>query len=69
MEEIKKAMREGEWVVCYNCGHKLGKIVGAELPTGIEIKCHSCKHINLVDKPQKRKEILQNRSNKYTTLN
>ena len=64
MEEIKKAMLEGEWVVCFHCGHKLGKVVGAELPSGIEIKCHSCKSINLVDRPQQRKDVLYKRSYK-----
>ena len=54
MQEIKNAMLDGEWVVCANCGHKLGRAVGDKPPTGIEIKCHSCKAINLVNKPKKR---------------
>ncbi len=54
MQESKKAMLDGDWVVCCICGHKLGKMAGDELPTGIEIKCHSCKTVNLVDKPQQR---------------
>ena len=48
MQESKKAMLDGDWVVCCICGHKLGKMAGNELPTGIEIKCHSCKTVNLV---------------------
>lgn len=53
MQEIKNAMLDGEWVVCANCKHKLGMAVGEKPPTGIEIKCHSCKTINLVNKPKK----------------
>ena len=54
MQEIKNALLDGEWIVCCECGHKLGRKVGDRLPTGIEIKCHSCKTINLVNKPKKR---------------
>lgn len=56
MQEIKNAIPfiDNGWVVCGNCGHKLGKVVGEKSPTGIEIKCHSCKAINLVNKPTKR---------------
>lgn len=53
MQEIKNAMLDGEWIVCANCGHKLGRKVGEKSPTEIEIKCHSCKAINLVNKPKK----------------
>lgn len=56
MQEIKNAVLDGEWVVCANCGHKLGRAVGDKPPTGIEIKCHSCKEINIVDKCKQWKE-------------
>ena len=54
MQEIRKALLDGEWVVCCECGHKLGRAIGSQLPKGLEIKCHSCKTINVVDKPKKR---------------
>lgn len=42
----------GKWLVCGECGHKLGRIVGAwsEQTTfpAIEIKCHSCKSMNYI---------------------
>lgn len=50
MQEIRKAVIKDGWVVCSNCGHKLGRVVGSQSPKGLEIKCHSCKEINLVDK-------------------
>ncbi len=53
MQVIKNAMLDGEWVVCAECSHKLGRKVGDELPNGLEIKCHSCKTINLINKPKK----------------
>ena len=28
-------------------------MVGEKSPTGLEIKCHSCKAINIIDKPKK----------------
>ena len=62
MIETKKAMLNDSWVVCYKCGHKLGKMVGDELPTGIEIKCHSCKTLNLVDRPHQRYEKSQKKT-------
>lgn len=44
------AKRDGEWFRCSQCGHKLGRMVGAWLEyqamPAIEIKCHSCKTIN-----------------------
>ena len=66
MQEIKNAMLDGEWVVCANCGHKLGKAVGDKPPTGIEIKCHSCKTINLVDRPKKRPKKREKPPVQYT---
>lgn len=35
------------WIRCSNCGHKLGKIINEGSGCLIEIKCHSCKAINL----------------------
>lgn len=34
------------WVRCGNCGHKLMRVVKAGEPI-VEIKCHSCKAINV----------------------
>lgn len=56
MQEIRKALIKDGWVVCSKCGHKLGRVVGSQSPKGLEIKCHSCKEINLVDKCKKWKE-------------
>ena len=44
-----------EWVTCPSCGHKLFKVDGYGIPSGwgcvcyIEVKCHSCKEIILVN--------------------
>ena len=65
MQEIKNAMLDGEWIVCAECGHKLGRVVGSQLPKGIEIKCHSCKAINLVNKPKKRPVKRQKKEVQY----
>lgn len=54
MLETKNALVDDGWVVCANCGHKLGRIIAEKQPTGLEIKCHSCKTINIVDKPKNR---------------
>ena len=54
MQEIRSAKINGEWVVCGKCGHKLGRVVGSQSPNGIEIKCHSCKTINIVNKEIKK---------------
>ena len=67
MQEIKNAMLDGEWIVCESCGHKLGRAVGDKPPTGIEIKCHSCKAINLVNRPKKRPKKREKQARQYTT--
>ena len=67
MQEIKNAVLDGEWIVCANCGHKLGRKVGEKSPTGIEIKCHSCKAINLVNRPKKRPKKREKQESQYTT--
>jgi len=48
MEKIKN---KDEWVRCKSCGHKLMKVVDICDTCGgkLEIKCHSCKAINLID--------------------
>ena len=41
-----------EWCVCGKCNHKLARVVSVgdrNHPPIFEIKCHSCKEINLVD--------------------
>jgi phage FluMu protein Com len=44
----KATVDKHNWVRCVTCGHKLGKIVKyEEKGCLIEIKCHSCKTINL----------------------
>ena len=44
--QIYQAIIGKEWVLCRCCNHKLGRIIGK--PSGIEIKCGSCKSINVV---------------------
>ena len=55
MQETIRAKVKDEWIVCGKCGHKLGRIVGKKLPAGLEIKCHSCKELNLLEYGQKSK--------------
>lgn len=41
---------ESKWIRCGKCGHKLGRIVKGHvgmLPM-IEIKCHSCRELNML---------------------
>lgn len=53
MLETKKALlKDNEWIVCGKCGHKLGRKIGEKSPIGIEIKCHSCKTLNVVNRPK-----------------
>ena len=54
MVTIRAKIKDG-WVVCGQCGHKLGRITGKTLPTGIEIKCSSCKQLNVLKSTQKYK--------------
>lgn len=56
MQVTRKALIKDGWVICSKCGHKLGRVVGSQSPKGLEIKCTSCKEINLVDKCRKWKE-------------
>ena len=55
MQEITRAKIKDKWVVCGKCGHKLGRITGKTLPTGIEIKCNSCKQLNIVSNSNTKK--------------
>ena len=42
---------EKNWIRCGECRHKLGKIVAdCEFSPMIEIKCHSCKELNIFSK-------------------
>lgn len=45
----KAIIDKNAWIRCVGCGHKLGKVIKYEKQKGclIEIKCHSCKTINL----------------------
>jgi phage FluMu protein Com len=40
-------MNREKWVECI-CGHKLFKVVDVDGTCNIEVKCHSCKRIDLV---------------------
>ena len=51
--QTKSKVKNG-WVCCGKCGHKLGRLVGDKLPTGLEIKCSSCKEINIVEVEKER---------------
>lgn len=51
----KSVLKDG-WVCCGKCGHKLGRVVGDKPPTGVEIKCSSCKEINVVEEETKKDE-------------
>ena len=47
---IEARLDEKNWIRCGNCSHKLGRVIGAGhcVPSPIiEIKCHSCKSINV----------------------
>lgn len=47
---IKARIDEKSWLRCGKCSHKLGKLAKDSLANiRIEIKCHSCKAINVID--------------------
>lgn len=49
MQVIKKSKVKDGWVICGHCGHKLGRIIDDKSNIeGIEIKCSSCKKLNIV---------------------
>jgi len=56
---MQEAIIKNEWVVCGKCGHKLGRLVGNKIPTGLEIKCHSCKELNLIKEKVKVGDVLR----------
>ena len=49
---MPNAKIDNEWIRCWKCGHKLGKRLGDwnernSFPL-IEVKCNSCKSLNLI---------------------
>ena len=46
------ARRDGDWIRCAQCGHKLGRMVGIwesrNAFPAIEIKCHGCREMNYI---------------------
>lgn len=54
-ETVNAKIKEG-WVCCGRCGHKLGRIINNNPMcldvkfNALEIKCSSCKQLNIVDK-------------------
>ena len=50
MQETKNRNAD-EWVRCKKCGHKLFKVISRETSDKrvvMEVKCHSCKEINII---------------------
>lgn len=45
-------IRTREWIRCGKCRNKLFKWTGTDRPQYIEIKCHSCKALNVCDKKE-----------------
>ena len=45
------------WACCGHCGHKLAKVIG-RIPTDeqFEIKCSSCKQLNIIQVKDERKD-------------
>lgn len=43
----KARIDENNWMRCGKCSHKLMKVIGGGSFPKIEIKCHSCKTINV----------------------
>lgn len=56
-EQYKSIITADGWILCAKCGHKLGRVIGDKssiTPNSslgsqaiIEIKCHSCKALNI----------------------
>lgn len=47
---MRSRVDEQNWIRCGKCGHKLGKVVKAglcDIAPIVEIKCHSCKSLNV----------------------
>lgn len=47
--ESNATVDKNKWIRCVYCGHKLGRVIRHEGKKNclVEIKCHSCKTINL----------------------
>ena len=43
-----KALNKDNWVLCGNCRHKLCRLLGKMPTEALEIKCHSCKELNII---------------------
>ncbi len=43
-----KAKFRNGWITCYKCGHKLAKLLENAKADGLEIKCGSCKNLNVI---------------------
>lgn len=45
----KASIDNDRWIRCVHCGHKLGRVIKSVNRNDccVEIKCHSCKTINL----------------------
>lgn len=53
MMNVNARIDEQSWLRCGKCSHKLGKLEKSDAESStnirIEIKCHSCKAINIID--------------------
>lgn len=38
-----------DWAICGHCGCKLFKLLDNSTAKNLEIKCHQCKNINIVE--------------------
>ena len=43
-----KALNKDNWVLCGNCRHKLCRLLGKMPTEALEIKCSSCKELNII---------------------
>ena len=43
-----KALNKDNWVLCGNCRHKLCRLLGKMPTEALEIKCPSCKKLNII---------------------
>ena len=43
-----KALNKDNWVLCGNCKHKICRLLGKMPTEALEIKCHSCKELNII---------------------
>ena len=47
--EPKKLAPADNWARCAGCGHKLFKVIDGNGSAKIEVKCHSCKRICVIN--------------------